>query len=139
MIQLKVMKNNNSNKLNIILGVMTVLVLVLSIYFSPVANKKFIKKAEAIELSVTKHFGGKITEADYQTGCQDMTDQILEATYGAVYLTVDKIEIGDPNPQASGSWDYGATVGILRLWGVSLVPPLVPIGDFRFYNNIMDI
>ncbi|KKQ35697.1 MAG: hypothetical protein US50_C0007G0005 [Candidatus Nomurabacteria bacterium GW2011_GWB1_37_5] len=123
------MNNHNPIKYKIIFGVVLVSVLAMFFYFAPFSSKSELKKAEAFDFSILKFFGGKIEKAEYNTGCEDMTEEILTATYGSVYLTVDKIEIGKPKP---------ATVGILRLWEVAIVPPVVRVLGAGFYRHVLD-
>ena len=126
MIQLKVMKNNYKIKPKTVFFALGGIIVLTFVFLLPSFFGKKINTAEA--LSATKSFGGKI-ENQPSNGCVDLTSEIQTATYDAIYLTVDKVEIGDPKP---------ADVGILRIWGVAIIPPIVPVGKLRFYNHVND-
>ncbi|KKT90343.1 MAG: hypothetical protein UW92_C0040G0008 [Candidatus Jorgensenbacteria bacterium GW2011_GWA2_45_13] len=75
-------------------------------------------------ISVFTPFGGKVTNWNpAPSSCiSNITVPIAIATFGAVWITVEKLKIGEPNP---------ATVGVLRVNGFT-IPALTNI--YRNYT-----
>ncbi|OGI69047.1 hypothetical protein A3A09_01360 [Candidatus Nomurabacteria bacterium RIFCSPLOWO2_01_FULL_42_20] len=113
------MKSNNKTR-KVIFGFAIALILVTLSYFLPF-SKKETQKAEA--LTIFTPFGGKVESWNpVSEACMNqITIPLATATFGTVWLTVDELKVGGPTP---------ATLGILRLYGVQLIPPPVPILNF---------
>lgn len=70
-------------------------------------------------------FGGKITSYNpVAPGCAAITTAVSVATLGSVNLTVEEIKVGNPK---------SATLGILRINGISVMPPPTNIKMYYSY------